>query len=230
MQVPGRYLFRDSMKSATAGTHMESRTPNEGAWVSLPLLPGQLTASIFNGVEVFSAPARSKNRYIELLPDYGFSFNHSKLAIDSRIMVLDSDQKILGDMYAGHSASVNLFCLPGNPYSGLSVVIKHPKHAIGHKLEIISHDILCRPTVEYASGDTAVSRGANLSNAITLVFERLPGNTIEVKVSIDGSRFITRQCTVGAQLLKQSAIILGLNNNNINDTHAIAFYRMLVAT
>jgi hypothetical protein len=210
MKVPSEFLFRDTMHKGSA-INLVGEKANIGTWSKAGSLPSEIFADTTIGA--FHAQGLGEN-YIKVHPEVGHTFKHDNLTIRTTVG-LDFQEIRHHNRNHGNHASIHCFCLPENPFSGITVSIIHVVTASpnlqNNKLQITSYNAIGKPHIEYASGNTAVM-DLSSAKALEIHFRRLPANTIEVEVLINHTSFIKKQFTVDARILEQSAIIFSFNN------------------
>jgi hypothetical protein len=210
MQVPSIFLFREFMQQGSA-----INLVGEKAYIGTWSKAGSLSSEIFvdTVINAFHAKGLGEN-YIEVHPEVGHTFKHDNLTISTAVGLTDHETHHRRKNHGNH-ASIHCFCLPENPFSGITVSIIHVVTASpnlqNNKLQITSYNAIGKPHIEYASGNTAVM-DLNTAKPLEIRFKRLPANTIEVEVLINHTSFIKKQFTVDARIFEQSAIIFSFNN------------------
>jgi hypothetical protein len=227
MQVPDNALFEDALSELKYAAIGGEKASQQGAWANTPLYPNSVGGSTVNPIirsledRVHGAkPGRVD--FIEALPGTGLSFNYNKLKMKCGYWFRDGTAAQNGTIFNifNNSFSINFFCAPGKPYSGVSIFFSNPTLALGHKLQIISYDAISTPTVQYASGDTeipTVSAASGVKIPLEITLERLPGNKVEISVSISNAVKVNAlQFAVDSVISKQNSILFGFTNYELN--------------
>jgi hypothetical protein len=225
MQVPDSALFEDSFKMLGLTTPIWGHKASlQGAWANTPLYSskcGSAAPSIFHSLECRDkGDKQGAVNFVEALPGTGLSFNHDKLKMKCSYWMRDGTaaQNHTNRPAVGNSFSINFFCAPGRPYSGIRVFFSNPTIALGYKLEVISYDAISVPTVQYASGDTEIST-VRITGAVRIpleiTLERLSGNKVEISVSISNAVKVNAlQFAVDNVISKQNSILFGFTNDH----------------
>jgi hypothetical protein len=206
--------FYDDFTTGTDGNIAGQAASQAGSWIAVSSSPGNINKTI-SGTYIHSSDASLAINLVELIPAAGRGVSYDKIRVKGSYYIRNS-----GAIY-NNLLAVSVFNAPGNARSGVRINLYNPSASNGCRLQATWYSAGGTGSTEYASGDTEMP--VNTVTPFEFVYSRLPGNIVEVSVSINNIIKVNAlQFTVGANISAQDSIIVELRNtSSSSDTRII---------